>query len=329
MSLLELDDVKVEYHHKGRDPVRAVAGVSLAVEAGKVVGLVGESGCGKSTLARVATGLMPPTSGRVTFEGRTVTPLSRHTRSREDARLQLVFQDPYASLNPRRSVGSQIADGLRKLGGVKRDEHTGRIGELLEQVGLSPNSAGRYPHQFSGGQRQRLAIARALAAKPSVIVLDEPLSSLDSSAQAQVANLLIDLSHQLGIGMLMISHDLAIVRQLADTVAVMYLGVIVESGNTKSVWSQPLHPYSEALIGAVPRADGLGTLPAALPGEVPDPANPPTGCCFHPRCAYVMDRCRTDGPTLVEVIPGRSSACWLNSGDRLRASARVDDPRRS
>jgi oligopeptide/dipeptide ABC transporter ATP-binding protein len=313
MSLLELEDIKVDYRQKGRGVVRAVAGVSLTVEAERVVGLVGESGCGKSTLARVASGLMPPTSGTVRFEGRAMKPLSRRARSREDARLQLVFQDPYTSLNPRRSVGSQIADGLRILGNESRAENSRRVGELLEQVGLSPNAGDRYPHQFSGGQRQRVAIARALAADPSVIVLDEPLSSLDSSAQAQVANLLIDLSRELGIGMLLISHDLAIVRHLADTVAVMYLGVVVESGETASIWSNPLHPYSEALIGAVPRADGLNILPAVLPGEVPDPARPPAGCRFHPRCPYAMERCLTDDPERVEVVPGRTAACWLNS----------------
>ena len=324
MSLLELEDVHVEYARRRRDPVRAVAGASLSVAAGQIVGLVGESGCGKSTLARAAVGLVAPTAGTVRFEGREVTPLSRRARSRAEAKLQMVFQDPFASLNPRRSVGSQIADGLVILGLCEPSQRRGRVGELLEQVGLSPSVMNRYPHQFSGGQRQRLAIARALAAEPSVIVLDEPLSSLDASAQAQVANLLVDLCRELGLGMLLISHDLAIVRHVADNVSVMYLGVIVESGATREVWAEPLHPYSEALIGAIPRVDGLGTLPVALPGEIPDPAYPPTGCRFHPRCPYVFDRCPGESPPLIALDPGRAAACWLRTGgDQASASPQV------
>jgi peptide/nickel transport system ATP-binding protein len=312
MSLLELDAVEVEYARRGRSSVRAVAGATLSLERGQVVGLVGESGCGKSTLARAAVGLVAPTGGTVRFDGETLEPLTRRARPRRQAKLQLVFQDPYSSLNPRRRVGVQIADGLTILGLVASpEERRARVAELLSQVGLPTDAADRFPHEFSGGQRQRIAIARALAAEPSAIVLDEPLSSLDASAQAQIANLLVGLARDLDIGMLLISHDLAIVRQVADVVSVMYLGVIVESGKTGAVWNQPLHPYTEALIGAVPKVDGIGTLPAALPGEVPDPANPPTGCRFHPRCPYVMDRCRVDEPPLVAVAE-RVSACWLN-----------------
>jgi peptide/nickel transport system ATP-binding protein len=311
---LELRDVEVVYERRGRERVRAVAGGNLTVGRGQIVGLVGESGCGKSSLARAAVGLVRPAAGSVLFEGRAVTPLTRRGRPRELARLQMVFQNPYSSLNPRRKVGSQLADALDALDLAPRRGRRSRIEELLELVGLPAAAAGRFPHQFSGGQRQRLAIARALAAEPSVLVLDEPLASLDASAQAQLANLLVDLSRRLSLSLLLISHDLAIVRHVADVVSVMYLGVIVETGPTQPLWSLPLHPYTEALIGAVPSPDGRGILPEALPGEVPDPARPPAACRFHPRCRYAFDRCSRDGPVMVEVAPGRSAACWLQTG---------------
>jgi oligopeptide/dipeptide ABC transporter ATP-binding protein len=304
MSALELHDVVVDYEGRG-GRVRAVAGASISVDRGRVVGLVGESGCGKSTLARAAVGLVPATSGTITFEGAPVSPLTRRARPAALVRLQLVFQNPYSSLNPRRTVGSQVADG--SAGGAR----SVRVRELLELVGLPANAVSRYPHEFSGGQRQRVAIARALAADPSVIVLDEPLASLDASAQAQLANLLTSLARELGLGLLLISHDLAIVRHVADEVSVMYLGRMVETAATLPLWTQPAHPYSEALIAAVPRPDGRGLLPASLPGEVPDPANPPSGCRFHPRCPYAFDRCPRDEPPLLELAGGRASACWL------------------
>jgi oligopeptide/dipeptide ABC transporter ATP-binding protein len=311
LSALELTDVVVEYERRGLAPVRAVAGASLEVDRGQIVGLVGESGCGKSTLARAAIGMVAPLSGTVHFEGREVRPLSRGARARELARLQMVFQNPFSSLNPRRKVGEQIGDALAILGLAARRERAGRIAELLEQVGLPPGAARGYPHEFSGGQRQRIAIARALAASPSVMVLDEPLASLDASAQAQIANLLVSLARELDLGLLLISHDLAIVRHVADRVAVMYLGLIAETAPTRELWATPLHPYTEALIEAVPHADGAGTLPEALPGEVPDPSRPPEGCRFHPRCPYVFDRCRSQEPPLVELAHARSAACWL------------------
>ena len=306
MSVLELHDVVVDYHGRG-GRVRAVAGASLSIERGKIVGLVGESGCGKSTLARAAVGLVKTTSGAVTFEGRPVTSLGRRARPAELVKLQLVFQNPYSSLNPRRTIGSQVADG------AGRDHRDARVRELLELVGLPANAFKRFPHEFSGGQRQRIAIARALAADPSVIVLDEPLASLDASAQAQLANLLKRLSRELDVGLLLISHDLAIVRHVADDVSVMYLGRMVEIGPTDSLWESPAHPYTEALTAAVPRADGAGVLPEALPGEVPDPAHPPSGCRFHPRCPYAFDRCPAEEPALLELTAGRSAACWLQS----------------
>jgi oligopeptide/dipeptide ABC transporter ATP-binding protein len=311
MSALELEDVVVEYERRGQDPVRAVAGASLEVEPGRIVGLVGESGCGKSTLARAAVGMVAPLAGTIRFEGHDVRPLGRGARSRELVRLQMVFQNPFSSLNPRRKVGEQIGEALVVLGVGRRSARTARVAELLDQVGLPTRAARGYPHEFSGGQRQRIAIARALAANPSVIVLDEPLASLDASAQAQIANLLTALARELELGLLLISHDLAIVRHVADHVAVMYLGRIVETAPTSGLWELPLHPYTEALIGAVPHADGAGTLPTALPGEVPDPSRPPTGCRFHPRCPYAFERCPVEEPPLMDIVPGRSAACWL------------------
>jgi peptide/nickel transport system ATP-binding protein len=304
-------DVVVDYERRGGGRVRAVAGASIAVDRGQIVGLVGESGCGKSTLAKAAVGLVRPTAGSVVFEGREVLPLGRRGRPRELARLQLVFQNPFASLNPRRKVGAQLADALDTLGIVPPAGKDARVKELCELVGLAASAAERFPHEFSGGQRQRIAIARTLAAEPSVIVLDEPLASLDASAQAQLANLLAQLSRELGLGLLLISHDLAIVRHVADAVSVMYLGRMVETGETESVWEQPLHPYSESLINAIPHPDGGGFLPNALPGEVPDPGQPPSGCRFHPRCPYAFARCGAEEPALVPLAGVRSAACWL------------------
>jgi oligopeptide/dipeptide ABC transporter ATP-binding protein len=314
VSLLEIRDLEVTFRVRGREPVHAVAGASLSVEAGQIVGLVGESGCGKSTLARAAVGLTPIAGGEVLFEDRPLPPLQRRARSRWASRVQMVFQNPYASLNPRRTIGSQIADGLA-LAEVEPSKRQERAGALLEEVGLSAAAAGRYPHQFSGGQRQRIAIARALAADPAVILLDEPLSSLDASAQAQVANLLSELAHRRRLGLVLISHDLGIVHHVADTVSVMYLGQVVEIGPTRELWSTPQHPYTEALIAAVPHADGAGVLPEALPGEVPDPANPPSGCRFHPRCPVAFDRCRVEAPPAYPVGAGREARCFLRDPD--------------
>jgi oligopeptide/dipeptide ABC transporter ATP-binding protein len=312
MSALEINALGVEYRRHGDEPVRAVVDASIAVASGQIVGLVGESGCGKSTLARAAVGLIAPTAGTILLEGRELSPLTRRARDRRDARLQMVFQNPYASLNPRRRIGRQIADSLAILGLAERHERQQRARDLLERVGLPASAASRFPHEFSGGQRQRIAIARALAADPSVLVLDEPLSSLDASAQAQIANLLVSLAREHGLGLLLISHDLGIVRQVADRVCVMYLGEIVEQGPTEDVWSRPLHPYTEALIHAIPHADGAGFMPEALPGEVPDPARPPTGCRFHPRCPLAFERCRSEHPPLERVRERGEAACWLS-----------------
>jgi len=322
VSALELTDVVVDYERRGGGRVRAVAGASIDVERGQIVGLVGESGCGKSTLARAAVGLVRPTSGSIAFEGREIVPLGRRARPRDLARLQLVFQNPYASLNPRRRVGAQIADALDTLDLVPAAARPARVRELCELVGLPATAAGRFPHEFSGGQRQRIAIARTLAADPSVIVLDEPLASLDASAQAQLANLLVNLSRELGLGLLLISHDLAIVRHVADVVSVMYLGRMVETGSTETLWKQPLHPYTESLINAIPHPDGSGFLPEALPGEVPDPGQPPSGCRFHPRCPLAERVCRETTPQLEAIADGHRVACHVELR-RARGTAHV------
>jgi peptide/nickel transport system ATP-binding protein len=312
MSLLELRDVEVVYQRRDGTLVPAVAGASLDVNAGEIVGLVGETGCGKSSLAKAAVGLVPVASGSITFEGRPVHVLGRRARPVSERRLQLVFQNPYESINPRRTVGAQVADAFAIGRTQARSSWRPRVEDLLRQVGLPATMARRFPHQLSGGQRQRIAIARALAADPAMIVLDEPLSALDASVQAQVANLLVELARNLHVGMLLISHDLAIVRHVAHRTAVMYLGVIVETAPTADLWTAPMHPYTQALIDSIPHADGAGHLPVALPGEIPDPARPPSGCRFHPRCPRVMDRCLSEVPELVAKDGGRRVACWLH-----------------
>jgi len=312
MSLLELRDIEVVYQRRDGTPVPAVVGANLNVEAGEIVGLVGETGCGKTSLARAAVGLVPTTRGSVMFEGREVHVLGRRARPARERRLQLVFQNPYESINPRRLVGAQVADAFAIGRTHARASFSRRVEELLHRVGLPASMARRFPHQLSGGQRQRIAIARALAADPAMIVLDEPLSALDASVQAQVANLLVELARDLHVGMLLISHDLAIVRHVAHRTAVMYLGVVVETAPTAELWKAPLHPYTRALIDSIPHADGASHLPSALPGEIPDPARPPSGCRFHPRCPRVMDRCLTDVPRLVAKDGEREVACWLH-----------------
>lgn len=304
-QLLEVRDVVVEYQRPRLPPVRAVAGVDLDVGRGEIVGLVGESGCGKSTLARAIVGLLPRARGHVRLDGREVATLTRAARDDHDRGLQMVFQDPYASLNPRRRVWRQVADGLD---GRTRDARS-RVDELLGSVGLGDGAGDRYPHEFSGGQRQRIAIARALAPRPEVIVADEAVSALDASTQAQVANLLVDLSRRTGVGLLFISHDLSVVRHIADTVAVMYLGRVVEVGPTEDVWLRPRHPYTRSLIEAIPRLGTDAATPTGLPGEVPDPAAPPTGCRFHPRCPVAIERCLSHDPVTVPLGNGQAAAC--------------------
>ena len=296
--LLSVTDLVVQYRRPGAPPTRAVAGVSLDVHPGEVVGLVGESGCGKSTLARAVCGLTPAAAGGITFDGARVEPLRVRRRDPNLTRIQMVFQDPYGSLNPRRRVGAQIADGIRTAAQRGEAAADDRAEHFLTQVGLPATAAERYPHEFSGGQRQRIAIARALAARPRLLVGDEPISALDASTQSQVATLMRALALESGAGLLFISHDLSVVRLIADRIAVMYLGRIVETGRTAEVWDNPRHPYTQALLAAIPRPDGAGRLPAELPGDVPDPAAPPSGCRFHPRCPRAFDGCDREEPQL-------------------------------
>jgi oligopeptide transport system ATP-binding protein len=296
------------------DHVRAVDGVSFELHAGETLGLVGESGCGKSTTGRCILRLIEPTSGEVRFDGRDV--MAQDARGlRELARgMQIIFQDPFASLNPRMTVGTIIGEALT-IHGLARNagEYDERVANLLETVGLHPDYRSRYPHEFSGGQRQRIGIARALAVSPRLIVCDEPVSALDVSIQAQVINLLEDLQQKFGLAYLFIAHDLSVVEHISRRVAVMYLGRIVEVASAHDLYAGPKHPYTEALLSAVPIPDpGAKRQRIVLQGDVPNPISPPAGCHFHPRCPKVMDRCRTEAPLLREIAPGRQAACHLN-----------------
>lgn len=264
-DLLTVEDLVIEY--SGRTTVRAVDGLSLTIAAGEVVALVGESGCGKSSTARAVVGMERPTAGSITYRGRDVPPLGLRRRPLELTAVQMVFQDPNSSLNPRKRVGAQIADGVAAA--RARGVESGMPGEWLEAVGLDAQMATRYPHQLSGGQRQRVAIARAIAARPDLLVADEPISALDASSQASVAGMMRRLCLDAGAGMLFISHDLSVVRLMSDRIAVVYRGRIVESGSTTVVWSDPLHPYTRALLSAIPHPDGKGVLPAAPAAEAP------------------------------------------------------------
>ncbi len=294
----------------GARAVRAVTDVSLALERGEVLGLVGESGCGKSTLGRVVAGVFEPSEGRVLLDG---APVMRSGRKRTP-RVQMIHQDPFASLDPRMRVGEAVAEGPVAHGVVRRGEADGYVSALMGRVGLDPAMRGRYPHQFSGGQRQRVAIARALALKPDLLVLDEPVASLDVSIQAQVLNLFLDLREELGLSGLFISHDLGVVRHVSDRVAIMYLGRIVEEAPAARLYAAPAHPYTRALLDSVPKlGQGRGAF-RPIAGEIPSPLRPPPGCHFHPRCPAAGPRCRSEPPALLPVSPGQSAACHLHHG---------------
>ena len=292
--------------------VRAVDGVRLSIQEGEVLGIVGESGCGKSTLGRTIVQLIPPTAGTVILEGRNLNQLHGQGLRRARRDFQMIFQDPYASLNPRLNVFDTLAEAIRTHKKVSRRELRQRVTALMQKVGLLPRTMKKYPHEFSGGQRQRIAIARALAVEPKLIIADEPVSALDVSIQAQIINLLVLLRHEMKLTLIFISHDLSVVKHISDRIGVMYLGKIVELGEARAVLEKPLHPYTKALISAVPIVDPTRELARkriVLPGDPPSPMNPPVGCRFHPRCPYMIDACKAEVPPLVDWGGNHFAAC--------------------
>jgi peptide/nickel transport system ATP-binding protein len=312
-ALLTLDDLAVHfavgsYFSGGVKTLKAVDGVTLDVKAGECLGLVGESGCGKSTLALAIMALVPPTRGRITLDGRD---LGERERLETARMVQMVFQDPYASLNPRQTVRRTLATPLSLHGVSDKAELEARVMDMLAKVGLRPEHADRYPHEFSGGQRQRIGIARALILKPKLVICDEPVSALDVSIRAQIINLLLELKDEMGLAYIMISHDLGVVEHVSDRVAVMYLGRIVEQGGWQEIFENPRHPYTRALIAAIPDPfhRAAVTTKAKAKGEIASALNPPPGCHFHPRCPLKAERCVTEVPALEAVAAGHRAAC--------------------
>jgi oligopeptide/dipeptide ABC transporter ATP-binding protein len=311
--LVEIKDLKKYFPVPHKQFVRAVDGVSFTINQGETLGLVGESGCGKTTVGRCVLRLIEPTSGEIRFDGIDLSRLDRGRMRALRRRMQIIFQDPYSSLNPRMKVGSIIAEPLEIHRVGDRRERRDRVAELLRVVGLDPDYANRYPHQFSGGQRQRIGIARALALNPDFIVADEPVSALDVSVQAQVVNLMQDLQERFGLTYLFISHGLAVVKHISTRVGVMYLGKLVELAPAEEIYKNPLHPYTQALLRAIPIPDPGSTRRAThkLGGDVPNPTAPPAGCRFHTRCLQAGDRCVREEPELVEVSHGHFVSCFL------------------
>ena len=319
--LLEVTDLVKHYAVRGGvlrrrvGTVHAVDGVSFSLATGETLGLVGESGCGKSTVARSVLRLIEPSSGAIRLDGTDITRLGKTALRPHRRSMQIVFQDPFASLNPRMTAGDIVGEPLEVHGLATGQRKRDRVGELFEQVGLRPDQMKNYPHQFSGGQRQRICIARALSLGPKLIVCDEPVSALDVSIQAQVINLLIDLQRRHGFSYLFIAHDLAVVAHISHRVAVMYLGRIVEIAEKRELFANPRHPYTQALLASVPVADPKAKrLAPLIDGDVPSPINPPSGCAFHTRCRHVMDRCKVERPVLAEANTQHQVACWLNDG---------------
>jgi oligopeptide/dipeptide ABC transporter ATP-binding protein len=332
MTVLEVDGLTKEFpvrsgllqRETGR--VRAVQNVSFRIERGETLALVGESGCGKTTVSRCILRALPPTSGAIRFSPQDGTTIDMARLSRRELRplrrhIQMIFQDPYASLNPRMMIGDIIAEPLL-VNGVPAAQRRARVTELLGLVGLPAVARTRFPHAFSGGQRQRIGIARALALDPALVVADEPVSALDVSVQAQIINLLLELQDRLHLSMLFVAHDLGVVRHVSDRVAVMYVGRIVETAQTAALYTRPRHPYTEALLAAVPKPDpALRDTVTAPIGEIADPFNPPPGCAFHPRCPYAVERCRVEIPALQEIAPAHWSACHRTAELSLRGVA--------
>jgi oligopeptide transport system ATP-binding protein len=318
-SFLVLDNLKTHFRiYRGAifrqeiGSVKAVDGIDLKLRKGEILGLVGESGCGKSTLARTIMQLVPSTEGTVFLEGRNLSKLSKNKVRAERVNFQMIFQDPYASLNPRMTVLDTLAEAMQTRGKLPRKTLLGKVAALMNTVGLPANQMRRYPHEFSGGQRQRIAIARALAPEPKLIIADEPVSALDVSIQSQILNLIVHLSRRLGLTMIFISHDISVVKYISDRIAVMYLGRLVELGPAAEIVEKPLHPYTRALVSAVPVPDPVRERQRRrilLPGDPPSPLNPPHGCSFHPRCPFAIEACRAARPDLEEKESGRFAAC--------------------
>ena len=319
--LLEVKDLVKHYAVRGGvlrrriGTVHAVDGVSFSLGSGETLGLVGESGCGKTTVARTVMRLVDPSSGSIMLNGTDIARLGKSALRPHRRSMQIVFQDPFASLNPRMTAGDIVGEPLSVHGLASGNEKQERVAELFAQVGLRPDQMKNYPHQFSGGQRQRICIARALSLEPKLIVCDEPVSALDVSIQAQVINLLIDLQRKHDFSYLFIAHDLAVVAHISHRVAVMYLGRIVEIAEKRELFAHPRHPYTQALLASVPVANPKAKrLAPMIDGDVPSPINPPPGCAFHTRCRYAIDRCKVERPVLADSGPQHQVACWLNEG---------------